>query len=132
MKIARLQKKHQTFNSDQAKSCGVTPSLLTYYLKKGRVERISHGLYCFPEYSTIDLDSLIREKLKIIPQGIEIGGTRRRLKGSKAWHRVLLDKDFQGIMEEARKRNFPKLEVPAIPKLFKEVSDYLKTFEPWK
>lgn len=51
---------------------------------------------------------------------------------SDQWQEILLDEDFQGLMEEARKRNFPKLEIPTIPNLFKEVARFLKALEPWE
>lgn len=71
MKLTALKNKgFKTFNLAQAKRYGVTPSLLTHYIKKGLVSRVSHGLYRFSDDAPIDFESLLREKLKAIPQGI--------------------------------------------------------------
>lgn len=42
-----------------------------------------------------------------------------------AWEAVLADEEFQELMEEARKRNFSKLEIPEIPKLFSAIRGFL-------
>ena len=71
MKLTTLKNKgFKTFTLEQAKRYEVTPSLLTHYIKKGLVSRVSHGLYRFAEDAPIDFESIIREKLKAIPQGI--------------------------------------------------------------
>jgi hypothetical protein len=43
----------------------------------------------------------------------------------KLWQEILLDTDFQEIMEETRQRNFSGLPIPAIPVLFEELAAYL-------
>lgn len=42
-----------------------------------------------------------------------------------AWNAVLADEEFQELMEHARKRNFPKLAVPPVPKLFSVIQEFL-------
>lgn len=82
MKLTRLKEQGlSSFSLAQARRYGVSPSLLTHYLKKGLVERISHGLYRFPEDGAIDFESLIREKLKVVPQGVIGYQTAIRLYG---------------------------------------------------
>ncbi len=82
MKLSALKNKgFITFNLAQAKRYGVSPSLLTHYINKGLVSRVSHGLYRFPEDAPIDFESLLKEKLKAIPQGIIGFRTAIRLYG---------------------------------------------------
>ncbi len=59
------------FRTKQAQKKGVSPRMLHYYVKKKKVlVRLGHGLYAFPEHLSFDFESLIKEKLKMIPQAI--------------------------------------------------------------
>lgn len=71
MKLSALKKKGKTlFTTAQAMKFGVSPQMLRYYLKKGELVRLSHGVYTFAESQGFDLESIIREKLISIPQGV--------------------------------------------------------------
>lgn len=39
---------------------------------------------------------------------------------------ILLDADFQEIMEEARLRNFSKLSLPTVPEMFQAIAEFIK------
>ena len=73
MKNQRLSKlKGQgAFRTKQAQRKGISPRMLHHYVKKKRaLVRLGHGLYAFPENLSFDFESLIKEKLKMIPQAI--------------------------------------------------------------
>lgn len=70
------------FTTAQAKREGISAQLLAHYLKKRLVERVSHGVYRLADTpSPIDLESLIVEKLKAMPQGVIGFKTAIRLYG---------------------------------------------------
>jgi predicted nucleotidyltransferase component of viral defense system len=84
----------------------------------------------------IDLWSLSKSQTQALSENLRDAVkrcfARRKTKlDPSEWQKILLDEDFQELMEGARKRNFPKLEIPPVPKLFNEVADYLKAFDPW-
>ena len=62
--------KQSPFRIKEARRKGISPRMLHYYVKKGVLVRLGHGLYAFPEYLSFDFESLIKEKLKMIPQAI--------------------------------------------------------------
>jgi predicted transcriptional regulator of viral defense system len=62
--------KKSPFDYDYAHSKGVSARMLSYYVKKGVLVRLSHGVYAFPEKLSIDYESLIKEKLLQAPQAI--------------------------------------------------------------
>lgn len=45
---------------------------------------------------------------------------------AKRWKKVLNDQVFQDLMEEAKKRNFPNLELPQIPEMFATIEAFLE------
>lgn len=56
--------------------------------------------------------------------------TRRGTALSPAnWIAVLTDRDFQALMEEARKRNFSSLSIPAVPKVFGDIARFLEKLD---
>ncbi|OFZ37047.1 MAG: hypothetical protein A2504_01935 [Bdellovibrionales bacterium RIFOXYD12_FULL_39_22] len=80
------RKKLFLFSTEEARSLGVSPQLLAVYLKRGYVEKLSHGIYRLvkSEHSVLNdtgLESIILEKLKIIPQGVIGFKTALRLYG---------------------------------------------------
>ena len=83
MKLSALKAKNLSiFTSVQAKKNGISPQLLTHYIKKGLIERISHGVYRLTdEPAAFDLESLIAEKLKAVPRGVIGLKTALRLYG---------------------------------------------------
>ena len=58
------------FQTKQAQRKGISPRMLHHYTKKGVLVRLEQGLYAFPEHLSFDFESLIKEKLKMIPQAI--------------------------------------------------------------
>jgi predicted transcriptional regulator of viral defense system len=71
MKLSLLKQKGiNLFSLAQAKSFGISASLLGHYLKKGLVSRVSHGIYRLADSDTVDFESLVQEKLKATPYGI--------------------------------------------------------------
>ncbi len=42
------------------------------------------------------------------------------------WEEVLSDKELSVILEEARKRNYPSLNIPSVDKIFKELAEFLR------
>lgn len=83
MKINALNNSNlSTFNTAQARKLGISPQLLAHYLKKGLIERISHGVYRLTHQpAAFDLESIIKEKLKAIPRGVIGLKTALRLYG---------------------------------------------------
>lgn len=63
-------KEQSPFRVKQAQRKGISPRMLHYYVKKGVLVRLGHSLYAFPEYLSFDFESLIKEKLKVIPQAV--------------------------------------------------------------
>ena len=71
-KFLKLQNR-PSFSSEDAKKCGVSTRMLTYYVNKGTLRRLAHGLYSFSTY--IPKDEFIKwEDLAIaasnIPDGV--------------------------------------------------------------
>ncbi len=62
--------KKPTFSVSYALKKGVSQRMLLYYLSKGVLVRLSHGVYAFPEKLEIDFESLVKEKLTQAPQGV--------------------------------------------------------------
>jgi predicted transcriptional regulator of viral defense system len=70
------------FSVAQAEREGISAQLIAHYLKRGLIDRISHGVYRFADSPLgADLESLILEKLKAIPQGVVGYKTAIRLYG---------------------------------------------------
>lgn len=57
--------KKAVFSSKEAKALGIHPSLLSYYVKKGRLKRISRGVYKSAEYQT-HLSSLWKDLIESV------------------------------------------------------------------
>jgi predicted transcriptional regulator of viral defense system len=81
-----IRKKISLFSTKEARSLGVSPQLLALYLKKGFVEKVSHGIYRLTEnenqfLSETSLEAIITEKIKIIPKGVIGFKTALRLYG---------------------------------------------------
>lgn len=58
------------FNLEQAKEMGISHRMLSYYVQKGMIEKIAHGVYAFPEDLSFEFNDLIKEKLKAVPQAV--------------------------------------------------------------
>lgn len=61
--------KMATFTTAEAKKKGITPRMLSYYVSKGLISRISHGVYAKVGHEApIDLSSQIKQIQKLAPQ----------------------------------------------------------------
>lgn len=71
MKLKAIQRIRATvFTTDQAHKVGVSNVVLHYYASRGRLIRVSHGVYRLPETASLDLESMIKDKLIMVPQAI--------------------------------------------------------------
>ena len=48
----------------------VSPQLLSHYVKQGKINRLSHGVYAFKDSMGFDFHSLLKEKLICVPQAV--------------------------------------------------------------
>lgn len=69
------------FSSESAARLGVSSRMLAYYAARGRLIRVSHGVYCFPGDQDLSLLGIIREKLSAVPKGVVGMRTALRLHG---------------------------------------------------
>lgn len=69
------------FSSEYAKTKGISPRMLSYYVSKGQLIRLGHDLYSFPENLSFNFEDLLKEKLIQIPNGIVGGHTALYLMG---------------------------------------------------
>lgn len=68
-RLDRLNK--SVFSTADAKTKGITPRMLTYYVSKGLISRLSHGVYVKAGHeSGIDLNSQIQQIQMLAPQCI--------------------------------------------------------------
>ena len=58
------------FSVEEAQEYGISARMLKYYADKGDLVRVSQGVYGVPSRMGIDLESIIMEKIKAIPQGV--------------------------------------------------------------
>ena len=58
------------FTVKEAQKLRVSPQLLSHYVRKNYLKRVSHGVYAFKESIRFDFHSLLKEKLTCIPQGV--------------------------------------------------------------
>ena len=58
------------FTVKEAQKLRVSPQLLSHYVRKNYLKRVSHGVYAFKESIRFDFYSLLKEKLTCIPQGV--------------------------------------------------------------
>ena len=60
----------RVFTVKEAQKLKISPQLLSHYLKRNHLKRVSHGVYTFKESIGFDFHSLLKEKLACIPQGV--------------------------------------------------------------
>jgi len=102
VKLEKIRQNYpEFFTTAEAKKVGVSPQLLKHYLTKGLIERASHGVYRFPSDYGFDLENLIHETLKAVPQGIISHKTALKLYG-------LTDKAPPNIDLTVPDKNVPK------------------------
>ena len=67
-----LKKKmpHGVFNVKQARNYKISPQLLSHYVKKCKLTRISQGVYAFNDSLSFDFYSILMEKLACVPQAV--------------------------------------------------------------
>ncbi len=72
MKSKKLSSIRKTiFTTLEAQNKGITPRMLSYYVSKGLISRLSHGVYAKAGYeSGIDLNSQIKQIQMLAPQSI--------------------------------------------------------------
>jgi len=82
VKLEKLRLKHpDLFTTADARAAGVSPQIVKHYLTQGLVERVSHGVYRFPSEHLPDLESLVLEIQKAVPQAVASHKTALRLYG---------------------------------------------------
>ena len=60
----------RVFTVKEAQKLRVSPQLLSHYVRKNYLKRVSHGVYTFKENIRFDFHSLLKEKLICVPQGV--------------------------------------------------------------
>ncbi|MBF0205860.1 MAG: type IV toxin-antitoxin system AbiEi family antitoxin domain-containing protein [Oligoflexia bacterium] len=71
LKIDILRKsKESTFTARDALKHKLSHQHLEYYLRKGVIQRIAHGVYLFADKQSVDFEFLIKEKLAAFPNAI--------------------------------------------------------------
>ncbi len=70
-KLLKLQNR-PSFSTEDAKKCGVSVRMLTYYVKKGILRHLAHGLYSFSSYVPKD-ENLKWEDLALATKNITGG-----------------------------------------------------------
>lgn len=71
LKINVLKKLgYNTFTAACAKKHKISHQHIEYYLKRGIIQRISHGVYIFTDAQSPDFEFIIKEKLMAFPRAI--------------------------------------------------------------
>ena len=70
LNILRNKFKNRIFTIKEASKYKVSPQLLSYYVNKDKLKRLSHGIYAFKNSIGFDSHSLLKEKLAFVPQAI--------------------------------------------------------------
>lgn len=96
--------KETPFDVAYAKSKGVSERMLRYYMGKGLLVRLSHGVYAFPNSLGFDFESLVKEKMVQAPQGILGMNSALKLYG-------LTEEDLPFIDLMVPKNNVPKKKI---------------------
>ena len=58
------------FTVKEARKYRVSPQLLSHYVRRNSLKRLSHGVYAFKDSRGFDFHSLLKEKLICVPQGV--------------------------------------------------------------
>ena len=66
----KLKFSGQIFTVKSARKYKISPQLLSYYVKKGHLKRISQGVYAFKDSLGFDFYSILKEKLISVPQAV--------------------------------------------------------------
>lgn len=62
--------KKSPFDAEYASTKGVSRRMLSYYVKAGRLVRLSYGVYAFSDKLGFDFEGIIKEKLIQAPQAV--------------------------------------------------------------
>ena len=70
--LSTLKKKipHGIFSVKQARKYKISPQLLSHYVKKRKLTRLSQGVYAFKDSLSFDFYSILMEKLACVPQAV--------------------------------------------------------------
>ena len=66
----KLKFSGEIFTLKEAYKYKVSPQILSYYVKKGRLKRMSQGVYAFKDSLGFDFYSVLKEKLTCAPQAV--------------------------------------------------------------
>ena len=66
----KLKFSGKIFTLKEARKYKTSPQLLSYYVKKGYLKRISQGIYAFKDSLGFDFYSILKEKLICAPQAV--------------------------------------------------------------
>ena len=66
----KLKFSDKIFTVKEARKYKASPQLLSYYVKKGYLKRMSQGVYAFKDSLRFDFGSILKEKLTCAPQAI--------------------------------------------------------------
>lgn len=73
MKVSASElKTKSSFTTQEARSSGLSPRMLSYYVEKGEIERIAKGVYRFGDYMAKD-ENIQWEELAVAAQRISSG-----------------------------------------------------------
>lgn len=146
MKLDLLKsKKIDLFTTAQARHEGISTNLLAHYLKKGLIERVSHGVYRIPNPGAgADLELLILETLKAVPHGIIGYKTALRFYGlteevspnialivpsTNVPKRKLVDVELHSVKAQLYKKSVRKIRGILVTSLERTLVDLLRTGE---
>ena len=66
----KLKFSGEIFTLKEARKYKASPQLLSYYVKNGRLKRVSQGVYAFKDSLGFDFYSVLKEKLTCVPQAV--------------------------------------------------------------
>ena len=60
----------RSFTVQEAEDLGVSKYSLVYLAREGELQRLTSGLYAFPDYQPTGLDEVLADYLKVVPQAV--------------------------------------------------------------
>lgn len=108
--------KKSSFDLAYAQRLGISSRMLSYYVKKGKLIRLTHGVYAFPDKLEFDFESIVKEKLLQAPQAILGMHSALKLYG-------LTDEDRPMVELMVPEKNVPKKKMEDVK--FYSVAEHL-------